>query len=62
MSLMRNKKPEVIWELADNTRRALVECPGCGERMFVDNDQYHGKVSMDCPECEYHETHDLSRE
>jgi len=33
-------------------------CPGCGLRARMDEDQYAGRVSVDCPECAYHETHD----
>lgn len=31
-------------------------CPGCGLRADVDEDQIRGQVSIDCPECDYHET------
>ena len=37
----------------------LIECPRCGVVGSVDADQYAGRVSIDCPECDYHETHDL---
>lgn len=33
-------------------------CPSCGLRGRIDTDQYMGEVSVDCPECDYHETHD----
>lgn len=33
-------------------------CPSCGLRAQLDRDQMRGKVSVDCPQCEYHETHD----
>ena len=35
------------------------QCPGCGIWADVDDDQWSGRVSMDCAECDYHETHDL---
>lgn len=35
-------------------------CPGCGVEEILDDDQYHGRVSIQC-DCGYHETHDLSR-
>jgi hypothetical protein len=35
-------------------------CPGCGVEAILDDDQYHGRVSILC-DCGYHETHDLSR-
>lgn len=31
-------------------------CPGCGLRGDIDEDQLHGRVSIDCPDCDYHET------
>lgn len=41
--------------------RWIAICPGCGIRARIDRDQYEGKVSVDCPECSYHETHDHRR-
>lgn len=38
---------------------ALIVCPTCGRTGWIDGDQYRGEVSIDCPECDYHETHDL---
>ncbi len=38
----------------------FVVCPGCDLKGKIDDDQFHGRVSIDCPECPYHETHDLS--
>ena len=35
-------------------------CPGCGLQAEVDDDQLHGRVSIDCPDCAYHETVDLA--
>ncbi len=37
-------------------------CPGCGVEQILDDDQFHGRVSIECgtPGCGYHETHDLS--
>ena len=37
-------------------------CPGCGQEAYLDDDQWHGRVSVDhdsmgCPGG-YHETHD----
>lgn len=48
-----------------NTEKAFVawaNCPGCGLRARIDRDQYRGDVSVDCPECGYHETHDHREE
>lgn len=38
---------------------AVVRCPGCRGAGTVDFDQYQGKASIDCDNCDYHETHDL---
>lgn len=38
----------------------LVRCPGCQLEARADDDQVHGRISIDCPACPYHETHDLS--
>ncbi len=49
--------------------RWLFECPGCGTWAYLDEDQWHGRVSVDhsgevSPStgaiCEYHETHDYA--
>jgi hypothetical protein len=42
----------------------LLECPGCGQIGELDDDQWHGRVSVDhtsmgCPGG-YHETHDFA--
>lgn len=34
-------------------------CPSCGLYAKLDADQLTGRVSIDCPECSYHETHEL---
>lgn len=38
----------------------IIRCPECGLEARADGDMIHGRVSIDCPECPYHETHDLS--
>lgn len=47
--------------------RWVMECPGCGTWAYLDDDQWHGRVSVDhsgelSPTtgvvCAYHETHD----
>lgn len=38
------------------------ECPGCGLVAFLDEEQLRGEVSVDCPNCGYHETHDHREE
>jgi hypothetical protein len=34
-----------------------LQCPKCGIWGDIDDDQLHGRISVDCPECDYHETH-----
>jgi hypothetical protein len=36
------------------------KCPGCGHWGVVDDDQLHGRVSIVCLECTFHETVDLA--
>lgn len=54
--------PDGTWEL---------RCPGCGGWGALDDDQFHGRVSVDhegaryagggtWKECTYHETHDFA--
>lgn len=39
----------------------LFRCPTCGVVGEIDEDQYRGRVSIECPECTYHETMDWSQ-
>ncbi len=39
---------------------AVVRCPGCQGAGAIDLDQFQGKVSIDCDNCDYHETHALT--
>ena len=36
-----------------------IKCPGCGLEAMADMDQMEGRVSIDCPDCDYHETHTI---
>jgi hypothetical protein len=38
---------------------ALIECPDCQRKAWIDREQYEGKISIVC-ECGWHETHDLT--
>jgi hypothetical protein len=40
-----------------------LQCPTCGVWGDLDDDQLHGRVSVECqtPGCSFHETHDFSR-
>lgn len=46
--------PEPRWH--DGELVLWVTCPDCRMRGLVDDDQAHGRVSTDCPNCPYHET------
>lgn len=35
-------------------------CPGCAVWGHLDDDQFYGRVSILCPECGWHETHNLA--
>jgi hypothetical protein len=37
-----------------------LRCPGCGGRGTLDEDQVHGRVSVDCDGCSFHETFDFA--
>lgn len=54
---MKDIKLGLVWQ--DNQPVIKMRCPGCGCFAEIDGDQYYGRVSLDCPNCEYHETHDL---
>lgn len=49
-SIVSDGRP--IWQL---------ECPGCGRWGEIDDDQLHGRVSVDHTDagCTFHETHDF---
>lgn len=40
---------------------AVGNCPICTTFASLDIDQFHGRVSIQCENCDYHETHDLSK-
>lgn len=46
--------------LLDGKDTIKIQCPTCYTWGIVDNDMLFGKVSMNCPLCIYHETHDIS--
>jgi len=62
---MTDQKPEHPTLVAESylfpdseTQTAYVRCR-CGHAGWVDQDQWRGNVSIDCPACSYHETVDL---
>jgi hypothetical protein len=48
--------------LRDGEIICQLKCPGCQTWGDIDDDQWHGKVSIDCPTCDFHETVHLSQE
>lgn len=38
----------------------ILRCPGCDTAAYLDADQAAGRVSADCPNCPWHETHDFA--
>jgi hypothetical protein len=56
--------PSYSIRLVQRDGKAVVkfQCPGCGKWGVIDDDQYHGRVSIAClfPECDFHETLDLA--
>lgn len=54
-----SKAPQLIRKVNEAPPGWLVKCPGCGLEAIADEDQVNGRVSMDCPECPYHETHNI---
>ncbi len=65
MTVIANTRLGVIRRVIRDQRFVyLLECPGCGRRGELDDDQWHGRVSVDhasmgCPGG-YHETHDFA--
>ena len=48
-----------MFEVIPFKNQWILTCPKCGLKARIDQDQFEGKVSVDCPECEFHETHDF---
>ena len=46
-----------LWTV-DGVPTIKLTCPGCGKVGNLDDDQAHGRVSVQC-ECGWHETHDF---
>jgi len=42
-------------------KRWMMECPGCGYEGMIDDAQFHGRVSILCPLCGFHETINLAK-
>lgn len=53
------------WKIVsrDGKPQRKFKCPRCGSWADIDDDQFFGRVSMECPVmgCDFHETIDLSR-
>ena len=57
------KAGEVVeYEVLKIGHKVLFKCPRCGKKGFIDDDQLHGRVSIDCTPtgCSFHETVNLS--
>ena len=56
-------RPDNVQKLinATDVAHAVGDCPVCALHAILDIDQFHGRVSIQCPNCDYHETHDLSK-
>ena len=54
-----NKKIEVKEVMLDGKVVRKARCPGCGTWGVIDDDQFHGRVSILC-ECGFHETMNLA--
>ena len=55
----KNKKVEVKEAMLDGHLVRKVCCPKCGVWGIIDDDQFHGRVSILC-ECGFHETVNLA--
>jgi hypothetical protein len=57
---------EVVSIRRDGAVVVKLRCPGCGHWGEINDDQFHGRVSVDHTSCgcgcTYHETHDFSNE
>ena len=51
---------DIEWVKLDGKWEVKYRCPGCSRWGFIDKEQYRGEVSIDCPECEFHETVNLA--
>jgi len=59
---MSQEAPTLIGEYlfpTRDTRTAYVRCPTCGHQGWIDQDQWRGETSIDCPACPYHRTVDM---
>lgn len=58
---MDNEAKRVILVWQDGKPIKKFHCPGCKVWGEIDNDQLHGRVSIQC-DCGFHETINLSKE
>jgi hypothetical protein len=62
MTLTLNPKGDLRFDEADKSWN--LRCPGCGHWGEIDDDQLHGRVSVDHTDCRcgctFHETRDWS--
>jgi len=55
-----NKKVKVKEVILDDKLVRKIRCPGCGVWGIIDDDQFHGRVSILC-DCGFHETINLAK-
>lgn len=61
--LPRRLSPEDIKLVSlDGVLTWKLRCPVCGQWGYIDDDQFYGRVSIQCqmPGCDFHQTRDLS--
>ena len=58
------RHPEIRSISLDGKLTPNVRCPKCGVWASIDDDQFYGRVSIDCmtPDCTYQETHNFNTE
>ncbi len=54
-------KNDIKTVISDGEETRKLQCPGCGQWGYIDDDQYRGKVSIEC-ECGFHKTINLEEE
>ena len=57
------KPGEIKIVTLDGTPTPKLCCPDCGGAGYLDDDQYHGRISTECfnKNCSYHQTIDWSQ-
>lgn len=57
------KSAELLYgPFPDDEFCAFIKCPGCEDGAWVGQEQFTGDAKIDCPDCGFHETIDLSNQ